>query len=379
MGKFLFGSAISSYQTEGNNRYADWWLFDRGRSGRASYFWEKWEEDIELLAKLGHNAFRFSIEWSRIQPQPGRIDYDALKTYERIINKLLGMNIEPILTLHHFTNPVWFYRKGGWLHEENLKYFYDYVNILLDNLPKITYYITINEPNVYAFKSYMEGAWIPQERSMFKALKVMNNMIQAHKQAYSMIKRSNPKAKVSLSQNVVVFEPKSILNPISILSTFIADRLFNLYVLDRCKNFLDFIGINYYTRARISSLGKYDYEGEETNCLGWEVYPEGLYSLLVRLYGRYRKPIMITENGICTDNDYQRMKFIKEHLEAVRRAISRGVDVIGYMYWSLLDNYEWAEGFQPRFGIVEVDYETGERRVRKSAWFYKELIDNFEN
>ena len=372
--KFLWGSATSAYQIEGDNRNCDWWEWDGGRSGRASWFWEKWEEDIELLRELKHNAFRYSIEWSRIFAGENEINFKALKKYRRITDRLKESGIEPVITLHHFTNPIWFSRKGGWLRRENMDYFLRFVEVIAEHFQDVKFFITINEPNVYAFRGYMEGYWPPEEKSIFKALKVMNNMIYAHKRAYEILK-SHGNPMVSIAQNIMVLEPAWKWSPIHWILSAFSDYMFNWYFPDRLRNHLDFLGINYYTRGFVRNLGDVVYRGSEKNCMGWEVYPRGLGKAIERAYRRYRKPIMITENGICTDNDFQRIKFLKEHVSEMMRLREKGIPIIGYLYWSLLDNYEWAEGFEPRFGLVEVDYRTGERIIRKSALFYREIIE----
>ncbi len=369
----LWGSSISSYQAEGDNYNADWWLFDNGKSGKASYFWYKWKEDVKLLKELGQNAFRFSIEWSRIFKTDKEIDYTSLDVYKRIVDELLNYNIEPILTIWHFTNPSWFYKKGGWLLKENKNYFLDYVELIGKNFENVNYFVVLNEPNVYAFKSYLEGSWPPQEKNLMKAFKVLNNLKNAYIDAYKLLK--NPRRQISIAQNIIIFRPYRIYNPINVISAILNNKLFNFYFLDKVKKFLDFVGVNYYTRVFVKFFSNFVYkENAQKNCLGWEIYPKGLYEVCKVVYRRYKKPIIITENGICTNNDYQRISFIKEHVSYLKKAIAEGIKILGYMYWSFLDNYEWAEGFEPRFGIVEVDYKTGERKVRPSGYFYKEII-----
>jgi beta-glucosidase len=369
----LWGSAISSYQTEGDNFNSDWWEFDKGKSSKASYFWYKWKEDIKLLKELGQNAFRFSIEWSRIFKSENEIDFKSLDVYREIVDELFKNHIEPILTIWHFTNPIWFSKKGGWANKENINYFLDYVNLIKKNFQNVKYFIILNEPNVYSFKSYLEGTWPPQEKNLIKAFNVLRNLKKAYIEAYKILKNKNNL--ISFSQNLIIFKPYRIYNPLSLISTILNDKFFNFWFIDGVKNYLDFIGINYYTRVFVKFFSKFTYkENSQKNCLGWEVYPKGIYEISKRIYRKYKKPIMITENGICTDNDFERIEFIKEHIFYLKKAISEGIKILGYMYWSFLDNYEWAEGFEPRFGLVEVDYKTGERKVRKSAYFYKEVI-----
>ncbi len=238
----------------------------------------------------------------------------------------------------------------------------------------VNYFVVLNEPNVYAFKSYLEGTWPPQERSLRRAFKVINNLKNAYLDAYKILK--NPKLQIGIAQNIIIFKAYRIYNPLSVISTIFNNKFFNFYFLDKVKKLLDFVGVNYYTRVFIKFFLNFEYkENAEKNCLGWEIYPRGLYEVCKMAYKRYKKPIIITENGICTNNDYQRINFIKEHISYLKKAIAEGIKILGYMYWSFLDNYEWAYGFEPRFGIVEVDYETGKRKVKPSGYFYKEIIE----
>ncbi|MCS7244677.1 MAG: family 1 glycosylhydrolase [candidate division WOR-3 bacterium] len=371
----LWGSGISAYQAEGDNVNSDWWVYDKGKSAKASYFWYKWKDDIELLKQLGQNAFRFSFEWSRIYKSENEIDYSALDTYRKIVDKLLEYNIEPIVTLWHFSNPIWFYNKGGWLRKENIGYFLDFVELISKYFQDIRYFIILNEPNVYSFKSYVEGSWPPCEKSIKKALITLNNLSKAYIKAYQILK--NSKRLLSVAQNLVIFRPYKLYNPINVISSFLNDKLYNFLFLDKVKKYLDFIGINYYTRVFVKFFSNFVYKKDrDKNCLGWEVYPKGIYIITKLVYRKYKKPIMITENGICTNNDFQRINFIKEHVEYIKKCIKEGIKIIGYIYWAFLDNYEWAEGFGPRFGLIEVDYETGNRKIRNSAYFYRELIYN---
>ncbi len=355
------------------------------------------------MAQLGHNAHRFSIEWSRVEPEEGRWNDEAFERYRQMILALRAQKIEPVVTLHHFTNPVWWAQKGDWLHEDNLRYFYRYVREVAERLgPDIRYWITINEPVVHFYHSYILGVWPPGHTSLREGLRVFRNLILGHIQAYQIIHEvaaaKKFEAMVSLANHMTAVTPHRPHSPLDRFSAFLRHDFINQVVMRAvmdgflffpgvyCENLpghhtLDYIGINYYSRQSIRfggwtlhgilglEVAIHDRENAaavERNSLQWEVYPDGLYQLLLHMR-RYSLPIMITESGICTENDEQRQRFIESHLQAVRKAQTQGVPVFGYLYWSLLDNFEWAHGFGPRFGIIHTNYETMERKIKDSA------------
>lgn len=391
---FFWGAATSAYQVEGNNVNSDWWWWEKKvglqESGAACRHYEFYKQDFDLAGELNHNAHRLSIEWSRIEPQEGQFSSQELEHYRDVILSLKERNIEPIVTLHHFTNPVWFANLGGWHNEKAAAYFLRYVdkivNILCD---KVRFWVTINEPMVYVSHSYILGVWPPQEVSLSKAKKVTDNLAQAHIQAYKLIHNIYRKKKllpcfISIAQNLQAFEPcgTSLRNKFAV---YLRNKFYNFIFIERLlrQNSLDYLGINYYARSLIEvekwslknlfldTCAKGHYPLKK-NSLGWDIYPQGLYKLLVRLK-KYNLPIFILENGICTDNDALRWDYIYEHLKNLFLAISEGVEVLGYIYWSLIDNFEWDKGFGHRFGLIEVDYNTYERRIRESARRFQEV------
>ena len=408
---FLWGASTSSHQVEGNNTNNDWWRWEQKlppdmRSGRACDEWDRYEEDFKLAKDMGLTAYRFSLEWSRIEPSPGRFDSLALDHYRDMISSLKSKGIEPIVTLNHFTIPLWLADQGAWLSDKSPELFARYVRKVTEALGSdVHYWITLNEPAAYVYRSYMLGKWPPGEKSVEDAFKVIQNLGQAHVLAYVEIKEAYAEKgwkepMVGIAQQVIVFAPCSRTFR-DWISARLRDEVINhLFVqalirgkakiagifsikLPRKKT-LDFIGLNYYTRERVHSRGfrLSDLLGNEcllenprlrTNSLGWDIYPQGLYTL-IKAFKKYKLPILISENGICTDDDTERGAFIAAHLKAVAGAMSEGAPVIGYLYWSLLDNYEWAEGFAPRFGLIEVDYVTQERKVRGSAKVYGDII-----
>lgn len=389
---FLWGAATSSYQVEGNNVYSDWWEWERrGKvkylSGEACRHYQLFERDFSLAKSLGHNAHRISIEWSRVEPNKGKWDEAELKHYCEVMRALKERDLKPVVTLHHFTSPKWLFEEGGWLKGITVRYFCRYVERIVEAIGKdVRYWITINEPLVFVYYCYVKGIWPPGERSILKAIRVMRNLISAHKKAYKQIhkiykKHSWMEPSVGIAKNMRIFEPCLFNHPY--LNRFRAsfrDLFFNRLMLEELvkDRTLDFIGVNYYTRefVRLGGICKDRHHNiERLNSLGWEVYPEGLFKVLLRLK-KYRLPIMITENGTCQEDDSQRWRFIFDHLVKLKQAMERGAEVIGYLYWSLLDNFEWDKGFSPKFGLIEVNYKTFERNIRESALAFASVCEN---
>ena len=411
---FLWGAATSSHQVEGNNTLNDWWEWEqqgkvKEKSLSACNQWELYEKDFDLAKSLSHNAHRFSIEWSRIEPREGEFNPEAVGHYRQVLLALRARGIEAVVTLHHFTNPLWFTRKGGWERAEAIDEFMEYARHVVRELSSLVrYWITFNEPMVFVYKGYVEGEWPPGKQSVAAAIRVTRYLAYAHAKTYRVIheeaKKQKIEVKISIAQHMIIFSPCNPRSWTDRLSTGIRFWFFNFVLLEAFKHgwlffpgifweklpfrgTLDYIGLNYYTRdyvqfigvgipeifGNVCTRGHHLRDGAVRNTLQWEIYPEGLYELLRQLK-RYRLPILITENGVCTDDDSQRETFIGGHLRNVGRALQEGIPVIGYLYWSLLDNFEWAEGYTPRFGLIEVNYETQQRTVRPSALKMAELI-----
>jgi len=392
---FFWGAATAAYQVEGNNSNSDWWEWEkrvglRETSGLACRHYELYKDDFALAQLLNHNCHRLSIEWSRIEPQEGKFLEQEIDHYIDVILSLKERGLLPIVTLHHFTNPLWFSKLGGWLNKKAVDYFLRYVERIVEPLcDKLNYWVTINEPMVYVYHAYILGVWPPQEKSFFKARIVKENLILAHIRSYKLIheiykRRKLTDPSVSIANNMMVFLPCS-LTLRNRIATYLRDRHFNFEFMERLirAKSLDFIGINYYTRNLIDAENwsfkdlllatcSKGHNSLKKNSLGWEIYPEGLYNLLLRLK-RYNLPIFILENGICTPDDNLRWDFIHAHLENIHLAIAGGAKVLGYIYWSLLDNFEWDKGFSPRFGLAEVDYNTYKRTIRESARKFSEV------
>jgi len=411
---FLWGSATSSHQVEGENCDNDWWAWENAgkapeKSGAACQQYTRFREDFKIAHALHHNAHRFSLEWSRIEPKKGEWNEGALFHYRDVLRALKESHLEPIVTLHHFTNPMWLAEERGWENPEVVALFTRYVRKVAETLgDQVRYWITLNEPLVFVYQGYLRGLWPPGEKNFKKAIRVVRNQIFAHAQAYHVLhqvaqEKHRPQPQVGFSKHAILFSPCRSHALTDRLSTWIRDTFFHdvylkaltqgllfypgifLEMHPDLKNTLDFIGLNYYTRdfvhfdgwslprifGNVCSLEHHRSEGPR-NALGWEIYPEGLYQMIKR-FASLHLPVLITENGICTGQDEARWSFIRAHLIQVHRALEEGHIVLGYLYWSLLDNFEWAEGFRPRFGLVEVDYTTQVRTIRPSARQFSEV------
>jgi len=383
---FLWGAATSAHQVEGGN-VNDWTEWEKKNvkclakkaqkcnqswqrkkfpetlepknyiSGRACDHYHLYKQDFDLAKSLGHNAHRFSIEWSRIEPKEGKINQKEIEHYRQVLLTLRERGLEPFVTLYHWTLPNWLAEKGGWLNPKAPYYFDRFVKIVSENLfNEVKFWITINEPVMFTFNGYLKGKWPPQKKSIFKYLKVLNNLTKAHKLAYQSLHLIDLDCQVGVSKNDIYFEGIPF-----------ADYFWDDYFRNKIKKEQDFMGLNYYFHSRLGGN-----RNESVSDMNWEIYPEGIYHVLKDLK-KYNKPIYITENGLADAQDEKRAKFIKDHLYWIHKAIKEDVDVQGYFYWSLLDNFEWDKGFWPRFGLIEVDYKTLKRIPRPSAYQYAEI------
>ncbi len=389
---FLFGTATSATQIEGHCTTSDWYAFaaqpgrvkEGGRPDVACDSWHRWREDVALQVALGMNAYRMSIEWARIEPAAGVIDHGALGEYRRMLGALRDARIEPMVTLHHFTLPAWLAERGGVLSAaftERLARFARVAVGALGDLCRL--WITVNEPNVLAAQSYLFGTWPPAKHNPALAIRAHGRLLRAHHAAYRALKEARPEASVGVAHHLRVMAPERELLR-DRLAALALRRAFNDPFAEAvCRaGTQDFFGINYYSRDIVrfsprSPAELFVHRGvppaSEVSDLGWEVYPEGL-GQLVRTWARRSKvPMYVTENGIADARDTRRASFLTRHLAELARAIADGVDVRGYFHWSLLDNFEWADGYGPRFGLVSVDYATQQRRVRESARVYARI------
>lgn len=388
---FLWGSATSAYQVEGGNKWCDWYEWEKKKGqeacGQAVQHYKRFSEDFALAKSLGHKAHRFSIEWSRLEQEPGVFVSSELEHYAKVIAELKRNNLKVFLTLHHFTLPAWLARLGGWENAASINYFKRYVSLIIKEFGNdIDYWLTINEPLVLATEGYLYGHWPPQVKSHRRMVQVVKNLTKAHQEAYSLIHQNITKARVGLAHNFFSLEPLHRGNFLDKLAVTRADNFWNKWIINLTSPNHDFLGVNYYFHQRaftslnwqrgFVSFADPKKLNKETSSLGWEIYPSGLEEVLVKLGQEYNLPIFVTENGLAPNNEEQREQFIIKSTQALARARARGAKVGGYLYWSLLDNFEWDKGFGPKFGLVEVDRSTFERRPRKAARVYADICTN---
>jgi len=395
---FYWGAATASYQVEGYNENSDWAKAARSGkvpiAGRLADHYHKYEEDFDIAKKLKHNAHRFSIEWGRIEPREGVFDEDELEHYRCVLRALQARGITPFVTLWHFTLPLWLADSGGFERKDIPKLFARYCGKVVEEMGDLcVYYSTINEPNVYATHGYLYGAWPPFKRAkifgkkvgkedgtsertkavtsfwhVLSYFRVLRNLARSHNLAYDAIKKANKNAVVSLVKHVHFFSHNG--KPFNRFRSFIMTHFQTHSFMLQIRHKLDWIGLNYY---------RHTIYGGRTNYLqtdmGWNIHPSGIYGAL-QILSLYKLPIIVAEAGIADQIDQYRADYIRLQVEGVYKALQDGIDVRGHMYWSLMDNYEWALGTQKRFGLVEINYQTLARTIRPSAQFYKKIIEN---
>jgi len=405
---FMLGSATSATQIEGgdrNNSWYEWCLWGNTEDGttslRAADHWNRYEEDIKLFDSMDHKIYRMSIEWSRIEPEKGSFDTEAMEHYRDELELLKKHGIRPLVTLHHLSNPVWFESEGAFENRSCVEYFKRYAGFVVESLGDLAWeYVTINEPNVYAINGYHYGIWPPGKQDMRLMYRVLRNMVLCHIEAYETIhslrKRRgfSGETRVGPAYHLRAFAPYS-KNASDMLAARIIEYLFqSALVLSMSNGFLyapigaglpykigkssDFLGFNYYSRSSVHFQGFRDDVMPDTlrNDLGWEIYPKGLYELCRKWHRKLKLPIWITENGTCDREDSFRARFIYDHLREVARLCEDGVPIERYYHWSLIDNFEWLHGESAPFGLVGVDFKTQERKIKKSGEFYAEICRN---
>jgi len=390
---FFWGASTASHQVEGNtqNQWSEWEI-SRARlaqlehdgliakygkenfiSGSAADHYLRYEEDFRLAKEFGHLATRISIEWSRVEPQEGYFDAAAIEHYREVIASIRKNGMEPFVTLWHWTFPMWFRDKGGFATRKNIEYFARFAGKMVSELTDVKFWITLNEPEIYAKNSYSGSVWPPQGKNWLAALKVFYNLIHAHRLAYKKMKKINFSAQIGIAKNNTYFKVcKNQLH--NFITKIFLNWSWNFHFLNKLYGTQDFIGLNHYFHNRIGWRTNQN-ENLKTSDMGWELYPEAIYHVLKDLK-KYKVPIFITENGLADAEDKERAWFIKETLRNAHRAISEGVDVRGYFHWSLMDNFEWDKGFWPRFGLIAIDYRTQKRTPRPSAIVYKNICQN---
>ena len=409
----LWGVAVSHYQVEGGDA-CDWTGWEAagrtkgGACGRAAGSWERYEEDADLAAAAGANAFRFSVSWSRVEPSRGEYDGAALERYGRLVDRLLALSLEPIVTLHHYTHPAWFHRETPWTSPASVDSFARFARRVAGALaPRVRAWVTLNEPLVLVLGGFLDGQ-IPPGLSDGRAARLaLGNLFAAHAAAAAAIRDAAPRAAVGIAHNMMDFAPARPGWPLDRLLARHARRVYNgafleafatgrwdLFIppftrlsgrLGSVAGSLDFVGVNYYSRLHVSCpagtrvLSRFSYRDPRGRGLtdnGWEVAPESFGPLLSDA-AALGLPVLVTENGLADENDARRAAFLSSHVEALLEAERAGVPVAGYLHWSLLDNYEWLDGYGPRFGLYSVDPESLERRPRPSVSVFRQIGKSF--
>lgn len=402
--RFLWGAGVSAHQVEGGN-HNQWsvWELENAKSlaTQAPYHYsdlDNWQDikrlaktpanyvsgkavnhqhlfanDFDLLKQLHMNAFRFSLEWSRLEPEEGAWSVEAVEYYKNYFAELKKRDIEPIVTLFHFTLPVWFALKGGFEKRSNIKYFEKFTQRVLDTFgAEFKYVITINEPEAYAFESYHLGHWPPQKTKKLTAVRVYKNLAVAHNGVAKLIHQKNRKYKVSIAKHVSLIYPGDD-SKLSVWSASTMSWWATDYWLNKAMKNCDFIGVNYYASQRIYGYRMHNPD-ERVSDMGWDMQPSHIQHVLEFLSEKYKKPIMITENGLADAEDKDRKWWLQQTILGLQRAMKNGVELIGYIHWSLLDNFEWDKGRWPRFGLAAVDYRTMKRTLRPSANWFADVI-----
>lgn len=397
---FFWGAASASYQVEGGIENTDWAAAAReGRvppCGIACDHYHRYEEDFDLAKELGHTAHRFSVEWARIEPEEGKFDMEAVEHYRQVIQALKARNLMPIMTLWHFTLPLWFSESGGFERKDSPQIFARYAKFVAEQLgSEVVHITTMNEPNVVGSNGWLRGSWPPFKRFALTDLvsitnsgrtyearaskgfsnlltyrRVMKHFASAHNAAYDAIKKIAPHAQVSVVKHVIVFDAN--WNPFNKLKAAIANYAWTTVFMQRTKRHMDIVGLNYYFYTKFG-----DRQQWKKTDMDWNFAPERVYDALLRL-SKFGLPLYVSEAGVADHDDSDRAEYITKQIEGVERALKADIDVRGHMYWSLMDNYEWALGFEKQFGLIKIHYSDNLRReIRPSAWVYKELIRKY--
>ena len=399
----LLGTATAATQIEGGDENNNWARFakegkvkDGSTPTRAADHYVRFREDIDLMAQMGMQIYRFGIEWSRIEPERGVYCADAIAHYREEIEYMIEKGIRPLLTIHHFTNPLWFEDMGAFENKESPEIFLSLTKKVVESFGDIvSEYITINEPNVYATNSLLWGYWPPEKKSMGALVNAFSNMTAAHVLSYEYIHKARREmgysdTLVSFANHLRVFapaNPKNLFHKVAArLSKYLfQDGLTTAMMTGKCRfpvlrrygikkgKYYDFIGINYYSRSTVSGFSDGVREDAYHNDLGWEIYHEGLIELSCELDAKYHAPVFVTENGTCDNTDAFRSRFVYDQLKLISESEN---PITRYYHWSFIDNFEWKEGERERFGLVHVDYETQQRTVKNSGKLYSSIIKN---
>lgn len=423
---FLWGAATAAPQIEGGfnedgRTPSIWDISPKGKIKNndnchvACDHYHRWHEDIALMKQIGLKSYRFSISWSRVMPKEGCINQKGLKFYSDLVDELIRNNIEPLVTLFHWDLPVWVYEKGGWLSKKIIPLFAEYTKVVINALSdRVTYWIPMNEPQCFIMNGYMQGAHAPFKHKYLSLSKLTRVCLLAHAESVKTIREyAKLPPKIGIAMAAGAFVPKSESeedialakhktfyegigtmgnrwwsDPIIKGETVTAYGIYHTKKKDmpKIKVNLDFIGVNVYQPFQDGSWGNnsLDVDDDKKTSMGWIIDGRVLYWTIRFFYERYGLPIMVTENGMANSDkienekiyDDKRKLFLYDYLTNLKRAINENIPVIGYQHWSLLDNFEWAEGYGPRFGLIHIDYNSYKRTLKESAYEYKKIIES---
>lgn len=423
---FLWGAATAAPQIEGgfdeDGRTPSIWDVapaKRIKNGANCHIacdhYHRWKDDVALIKKMGLKSYRFSISWSRVMPSEGVVNQKGLQFYSDLVDELIKNGIEPLVTIFHWDTPVWVYKKGGWLSKKIIPLFAEYTKAVVEKLSdRVTYWMAMNEPQCFIMNGYMQGAHAPFKHRYLALSKLTKICLMAHAEAVNTIRKYAKKTpKVGIAMAAGAFVPKSesteditqarhdsfygamgTMNnrwwgdPVFKGETVSAYGVYHTRKKDmpKIKVKLDFIGVNVYQPFQEGSWGNKpaNVPEDRRTSLGWVIDGRVLYWTIRFFYERYGLPVMVTENGMAdndkTENgavhDIKRQGFLREYLTSVKRAVNEDIPVLGYQHWSLLDNFEWAEGYEPRFGLIHVDFKTQKRTLKDSAYEYKKIIES---
>ncbi|MFI5180673.1 MAG: glycoside hydrolase family 1 protein [Thermoanaerobaculia bacterium] len=409
----LWGVAVSHYQVEGGDRcdWTEWESAGRTRGGpcgQAAGSWERYERDADLAASLGANAFRFSVSWSRVEPLRGSVDIYALGRYRRFVERLVALGIEPVVTLLHYTHPSWFHRDTPWTSAASVDAFARFARTVAAALaPHVRLWTILNEPLVLLLGGFLDGQIPPGLADTKSAGRALDHLLAAHVAAAAAIREEVPGAAIGVAHNMMGFAPERPSHPLDLFVARQAHDFYNRGLLeafgtgrwnlwlppfsrfvgrrDDLPGSLDVVGVNFYSRLHLRARGRSrlaanfsyrDRTGRGLTDNGWEIVPEAFGPLLSEA-ASLGKPLVVSENGLADGTDLRRAAFLREHAAAVTDAVGQGIPVHGFFYWSLMDNYEWLDGFGPKFGLFSVQPGTLERRPRPSAAVFRELGRSF--
>lgn len=405
---FLWGTATAAHQVEGNNTNNQWWQWEQdghtnGTSGLAADWWGgRWKEDFDRAVEGNQNAHRLSVEWSRIQPTPDTWDEEALERYRLMLRGLRDRGMTVMVTLHHFSDPLWFFERNGWEQSEAIGLFEKFVRKTVEALKEYcTLWCTINEPNVYALSGYITGDFPTKHRGTNVAMQVMANMLRGHAAAYRAIHQIQPEARVGYAHHHRPMVARRKWSPLDALmlriryeglnmafpsgiSTGVMKTPLGKFQIPEAKGTQDYLGLNYYSvdtvsfhtgkRAELFTFSGYPEDADLSETRFIANIPEGLFTTIKWAVQTYPDlPLLITENGVEDSSDRLRPRYLAQHIHQVWRAVNFSWPVKGYFHWTLVDNFEWERGWTQRFGLWALDPETQKRTRRPSADLYAEI------